>query len=136
MHRIKEVETEKSIDDLITSRSITGRTDFSDYDMLDAMIASALKKLLALVHFRRRVRVEEQRAQKHDRFLLGRQIAYTICEHFRATRAVQGSSELFHIRLQNDDVQDFTRWDKAPVVEGLQVKNAGFCSASACIGSA
>ena len=37
------------------------RTDFSDYGVLDAMIASALKKLLAHVHFRIRVSVEEQR---------------------------------------------------------------------------
>ena len=41
-----------SIDELMTSRSIVGRKDFPDYDTLDAMIASALKRLL-----------EEQRAQ-------------------------------------------------------------------------
>ena len=75
MQWIKEVETAKSIDDLVTSRSITGRTDFSDNDMLDAMIASALKKLLTHVHFRKRVSVEEHRAQKYDRFLRGREIA-------------------------------------------------------------
>ena len=40
-----------------------------------------------------------------------------IYEHFRATgayEAVQGLSDLFNIRLQNDDVQDFdVRWDQA-----------------------
>ena len=40
-----------------------------------------------------------------------------INEHFRATRAyeaVQRLSDLFNIRLQNDDVQDFgVRWDQA-----------------------
>ena len=36
----------KSIEEIITSRSIVGRTDYPDYDMLDAMIASALKKFL------------------------------------------------------------------------------------------
>ena len=40
-----------------------------------------------------------------------------ICEHFRATEAyeaVQGLSDLFSVRLQNDDVQDFdVRWDQA-----------------------
>ena len=46
MHWIKEVEIAKSIDELVTSRSIVVRTDFTDFDMLDAMIASALKKLL------------------------------------------------------------------------------------------
>ena len=78
---------------------ITGRTEFPDFDMLDAMIASALKRLLDKhIHIRRRVTVEEQRAQKYDRFLRGRQIAYTIYEHFSATgayEAVQGLSDLF-----------------------------------------
>ena len=46
MHWIKEVEIAKSIDELMTSRSIVGRTDFPDYDILDAMVAFALKKLL------------------------------------------------------------------------------------------
>ena len=37
---------------------------FTDYDMLDAMIASALKRLLDKhVRFRKRVSVEEERAQ-------------------------------------------------------------------------
>ena len=80
------------------------------------MTASALKKLLTCVHFRKRVSVEERRSQKDDRFLRGRQTAYTIHVHFRATgahEAVQGLSDLFNFRLQNDDVQDFdTRWDQ------------------------
>ena len=118
MQWIKEVEMATSIDDLMASRSNTGRTDFPDYDMLDAMIASVYKKLLRHVHFRKRASVEEQRAQKYDRFLRGTQIAYMLHEHFRATgayEAVQGLSDLFNIRLQNDDVQDFdTRWDQAP----------------------
>ena len=69
MHRIKEVEIAKSNDELMTSRSIMERTDFRDFDMLDAMIASAVTKLLNThVHFRN---VEEQRAQKYDRFSRG-----------------------------------------------------------------
>ena len=65
----------------MTSRSIVVRNDFPDFDMLDAMIASALEKILnTQVHFRKRVSVEEQRAQKHDRFLRGRQTAYMIYE--------------------------------------------------------
>ena len=52
---IKEVEIAKSIDELMTSRSITRRHDLPDYDMLDAMIASALKKLLnTQSHFRKK----------------------------------------------------------------------------------
>ena len=44
MHWLKEVERAKSIDELMTSRSIVGRRDFTDYDMLDAKVASAWKK--------------------------------------------------------------------------------------------
>ena len=51
MHWIKEVEKAKSIDCLMTSRSMTGRTDVPNYCTSDAMIASALKKLLTHVHF-------------------------------------------------------------------------------------
>ena len=120
MHWIEEAEITESIGGLMTLRRIVGRTDFPDYDMRDAIIASALKKLLDRhVRFRRRVSVEEQRAQKYDRLSQGRQIAYMIYEHFRATggdEAVQGISDLFNIRLQNDDVHDFdVRWDLASI---------------------
>ena len=43
MEWIKEVEIAKSIDELVTSRSIVGETIFPDYDMLDAMIAFSFK---------------------------------------------------------------------------------------------
>ena len=67
--------TQQSIEEPMTSRSIVCRTDFTDFDMLDAMIASALKRLLDKhVLFRKRVSVEEQRAQKYDRFKRGRPI--------------------------------------------------------------
>ena len=83
MHWIKEVEMAKSVDELVASRSLTVRTDFPDHDMLDAMIASALKKLLNThVHFRKRVSVEEQRPQNYDQFFRRRQIACMIDEHF------------------------------------------------------
>ena len=46
MSWITEVEKAKSIDESSTSQSILGRTDFPDCEMLDVMIASALKKIL------------------------------------------------------------------------------------------
>ena len=109
----------------MTSRSIVGRTDSPDFDMLDAMIASALKTLLDKhIHFRRRVMVEEQRAQTCDRFLRGRQVAHVIYVRFRATRAyeaVQGLPDLFSFRLQSDDAQDFdVRWDQ-PLLSASEV---------------
>ena len=119
MHWITEVEMPKSIGVFLTSRSITGRIDFTDYDLLDANTASALKKLIANMHFRRRECTEELRAQNETRFLQGRHIASLIYAHVRATGAydaAQGLSDPFNVRLQNDDVQDFdTRWDQAPL---------------------
>ena len=107
--RIKEVEIANSMDDLMTSKSTEGN-NFSNYEILDAKIAHALKKNISSVHFRRRVSVEEQRAQKHDRSLRGRQVAYMVYEYFRATgadEAVQCLSDPFSIRIHDDDVQDF-----------------------------
>ena len=117
MHWIKEVELAKSIDDLVIFQSITGRRDFPDYEMVDTKIASARRKILSSVHFRRRVSVEEQRAQTYDRFIRGRQIACVIYAYFRATgacEAVQGQSGLFVFAYKDDDVRHFdTRWDQA-----------------------
>ena len=96
---IKGVEMVESVDDLKTSQSIGGRR-FPNFEMLDAKIPSALKKMISDPHFRRRVSVKEQRAQKHNRFLRGRQIACMIYDHFPATGAcdaAQSVSDLFNI---------------------------------------
>ena len=75
---IKEVEA-----DLITPKSITGK-DVPDYEELDLMMASALKRCYdKQAHFRKKISVEEQRAQTDNRFLRGRQIACLIYEYFR-----------------------------------------------------
>ena len=90
-------------------------------------------------HIRKRVSVEEGTRLK-IRPILTRE---TNCLH---DLRVKGLSDLFKIRLQNDDVQDFdVRWDKAPlsaseiptemVLEGLfKSKITAFCSASDCLG--
>ena len=39
-----------------------------------------------------------------------------IYDHFRATGAhdaAQGPSDFFHMGLHEDDIQDFSRWDRA-----------------------
>ena len=65
--RIKEVEIAKPIDEFATFRSITGQPNFRDFDLLNAMIASAMKKLFdTQSNFRKRVSVEEQRAQNSE----------------------------------------------------------------------
>ena len=78
---IEEVEVAKSVDDLMTSQSIEGH-EFLEFEMLDAKIASASKRIITNQYFRRRIDVEEQDAQKYGRFLQGRQIAEMIYEHF------------------------------------------------------
>ena len=55
------------------------------FEVLDAKIASALNKIIHNSHFKRKISLEEQKAQKEDRFLRGRQIAYLIYENFRVT---------------------------------------------------
>ena len=86
-----------------------------DFEVLDARIASALNRIIHNSHFKRRVSLEEQKAQKEDRFLRGRQIAYLIYEYFRVTGAndsVENYADLFTIALRNDDIQEFdSKWD-------------------------
>ena len=58
-----------------------------NFEVLDARIASALNRIIHNSHFKRRISLEEQKAQKQDRFLRERQIAYLIYEYFRVTGA-------------------------------------------------
>ena len=75
---IKEIEAAKSLDDLITPKSITAK-NFPDYDELDLMTAAELKRCYdTQTHFRKKISVEQRRAQKDNRFLRGRQITYLI----------------------------------------------------------
>ena len=110
MSWINEVEMSGSIDDLMTSQTIK-RESFLDFGMLDAKIASELRQIISgTFYFRRRISVEEPRAQNHNQFLRGRQFAQMTHEHFQSTGAydtAQGLSDLFNICLKNDDVQDF-----------------------------
>ena len=114
MHWIKEVETVDSVDDLRSSSSIRA-TSMPNFEVLDAMIASALNEIIHNSHAKRRIGLEEQKAQKQDRFLRGRQIAYLIYEYFRVTGAndsVENYADLFTISLRNDDIQEFdSKWD-------------------------
>ena len=83
MHWIKEVEMVDSVDDLTSSSSIVINKRYfqcQNFEVLDARIGSALNKIIHNSHFKRRISLEEQKAQKQDRFLRGRQIAYLIYE--------------------------------------------------------
>ena len=64
---IKDVEKVESMDDLKTSRSIREH-QFPNFEVLDAKIASALKKIIANPYIKKKVSLEEQKAQVEDRF--------------------------------------------------------------------
>ena len=114
MQWIKEVEMLDSVDDLMSSSS-TGGIQMPNFEVLDARIASALNRIIHNSHFKRRISLEEQKAQKEDRFLRGRQIAYLIYDHFGVTGthdSVENYIDLFTIVLRNDDIQEFdSKWD-------------------------
>ena len=116
-------------------KSISGK-DFPDYEELDLMMAAALMTGYdEHTHCREKISVEEQRAQKDNGVLRGRQIADLVYEYFRPTGScddIQGLSGLLGIKLENDDIQDFDlRWEQAllltsvppfdNVLEGLYV---------------
>ena len=84
MQWIKEVELVESVDELRTSSSIRD-ISMPNFEVLDARIASALNKIIHNSHFKRKISLEEQKAQKEDRFLRGGEIAYLIHEYFRVT---------------------------------------------------
>ena len=112
---IKEVEMVDSVDELKSSRSIEGK-DFPNFEMLDVRVASALSKLIQNSSFKEKVSLEEQEAQKEDRLLRGRHIAFMIYDYFRVTGAHDTALEyddLFSVTRRNDDFQEFdTRWDE------------------------
>ena len=81
---IKEVEMVESVDDLKSSCSVRG-TQGPDFEVLDAKIASALNRIIHDTRFKKKVSLEEMKADKEDRFCRGRQIAYLIYEYFPVT---------------------------------------------------
>ena len=114
---IKEIEAAKSLDDLITPKSITDK-DFPNFEELDLMMAAALKRCYEKqTHFRKKISVEEQRAQKDRRSPRGRQIAFFVCEYFRPTGffgEIQGLLGFFSFSIGKDDFQDFdSHWEPA-----------------------
>ena len=116
---IKEVEMVDSLEELKSSRSVYGK-NFPKFVMLDAKIASALNKIIQNSKFKKKVSLEEQKAQKDDRFLRGRPIAFMIYEYFRVTGAhdtVLDYADLFSVHLPDDIVQEFdTSWDEVFIV--------------------
>ena len=111
---IKEVEMVDSLDELISSRSVSGK-NFPNFEMLDAKIAPALNKIVHNSQFEK-VCLEEQKAQKEDRFLRGRQTAFMIYDCFLVTGAhdtLLCCADFFSVTPRDGNVQEFdTRWDE------------------------
>ena len=111
---IKDLEMCDYWDEPQPSRSVYGK-DFPNLEMLDAKIASALNKIIQNSQFKKKVSLEEQKAQKEDRFLRGRQIAFMIYDYFRLTGAhdtVLDYADLCSVTLRDDNVKEFdTRCD-------------------------
>ena len=74
------------LEEFRSSRSIEGK-DFPNFEVLDARIVSALNMIIKNSHFKKKVSLKAQKAQKEDRFFRGRQIAYMIYDYFRVTGA-------------------------------------------------
>ena len=100
-----------------SSRSIKG-TQFPNFEMLDAKNCISFEQDHPefLLQKKKKVSLEQQKAQKEDRFLRGRQIVYMTHDYFRVIGAhdsVLGHADLLSVTLRNDDVQEFdTRWDE------------------------
>ena len=64
---------------------------------------------------KQKISLEDHKAQKQDRFLRGRQIAYLIYDFFRVIGihdSVENYTDLFTINLRNDDIQELdSKWD-------------------------
>ena len=105
----------ESVDDLISSCSIR-ETHGSDFELLDAKIASVLNSVFQNIRFKKKVSLEEMKAQNEDHFLRRRQIADLIYENFRITGvndSVESYADLLTVALRNDNIQEFdTKWSE------------------------
>ena len=94
-----------------------------NFKALDARITSALNRIIYNFHFNRRIRLEEQKAQKEDRFLRGRQIAYLTARGMGSPRQVRNrrrrtrkGPELACVQTPVPPLVPSSRRDKKPPV--------------------
>ena len=112
---IKEVELTNSVDDLKSSCSTWRTAPFFDLELLDARIASALNIMIQNSYLKKKVSLEEHKAQTQDRFLRETQTAYLFYDYFRVTDVndyVLDYADCFTVTLRNDNIQEFDtrRW--------------------------
>ena len=89
---IGEVEDAESINELITSATVTG-DPIPDIENVDVKTASGLRKILT-GNFKKQVTTADGKAQSEKRSLTGRQIAWVI-------------NDFFNIGCDNEAILDF-----------------------------
>ena len=94
--REQEIVSAKSGADLKSSYSITAAKLQTIFEVLDSRKASGLKKI-SQRRFERRVFVQRRAAQKYERFLTGRQVAWMISEYFKFSDAGESNLDLNEI---------------------------------------
>ena len=112
---IKEVEMVDSVDDLKSSRSITG-THGSRLWGTRREDCFSTEQNHPEYPLQEKGQSGGNESSKRRRFLRGRQIAYLIYEYFQVTGAndsVENYADLFTVVLRNDDIQEFdSKWDE------------------------
>ena len=101
---IKEVEMVESVDDLKSSCSIRG-IQTPDFEVLDAKITSALNRIIHNTRFKKRISLEEMKAQKRGSLSSRKADRVPDHEYFRVTGAkdsVENYADLFTVALRND----------------------------------
>ena len=101
---VKEVELVDSVSDLKSSCSVRGiQCQILKYSMRRLLLLHHWNRIVHNTQFQRKVSLEEEKAQKEDRFFRGRQIAYLIYEYFRVTGAndsVENNADLFTMKIE------------------------------------
>ena len=73
-------------------------------------IASALNNIIQNSQFKKKFSLEEQKAQKKDRVLRGRQVSFMVYDYFRVTGShdtVFDYADVFSVTLHDDNIQEF-----------------------------
>ena len=111
---IKEVEMVESVDDLKSSCSVRG-IRMSDFEVLDAKIASALNRITHNTRFKKKVSLEEMRPKRRTvSFVEGISLTWSTSssKSIGANDSVENYTDLFTIVLRHGDIQEFdSKWD-------------------------
>ena len=105
-----------------SSRSIEGK-EFPNFEMLDARIASAVNKIIQNSHLKKKVSLEEQNAQKEDRFIRGRQMAVWSSwdRSWLFGFILYRSSKRWCSGLRHDGMQFFCLWPRSHLMTSWKV---------------